>query len=154
MAGRKQYETRHWPYRFNPGVLAIHAAKKLVKREDLDRLCAEICEDEFGCHWELTLPRGAIIGTGRLVDCAPAHRLRDKVSEEEQALGDWSDGRYVWLLDYRCPLKVPLPWRGMQSFFDVPEDVVRQHRPEPLISPQQEKQKVTQQQSADRAAKE
>lgn len=113
--GRKHYETRHWEPKFR-GPIAIHAAKKLCT--DIDEELRAICEDEFGGHWAMDLPRGAIIGMGELVRCIKTDGLQ--VDEEEFAQGNFGPGRFAWELQNRRKLDAPAPFRGHQSIFDWP----------------------------------
>lgn len=131
VARRKIHETRHWapPVTIKGmpvlgATIGVHAAKRLIARDDLDPLCARICDDEFGLHWERTLPRGLVIGAGRLVACWQTAARRRQVTQEEQALGDWSDGRYAWQLIDTVQFARPIPWRGQQAVFDVPDEAI------------------------------
>ena len=125
----KIHETRDWAVPAKAcgrpvlgATIAVHAAKRLVKGNDLNPVCANICEDAFGCHWERTLPRGAVVGTGRLVACWKTEARRGGVDDSELALGDWSDGRYAWQLADVAPLVRAVPWRGLQGWFEFPEE--------------------------------
>ena len=57
---RKVHETRHWST-LHRGWLLVHAAKRKIDR-DIDPALNEILIDEFGPHWGLDLPLGALIG--------------------------------------------------------------------------------------------
>ena len=37
----------------------------------------------------------------------------------EREMGDYSPGRFAWILKDIRPLKTPLRWKGGQSFFQV-----------------------------------
>jgi hypothetical protein len=125
--GRKRFETRGWATAYR-GPLAIHAAKKLIAApgEELD----EILIDQFGADWRMTLPRGAIIATTHLVACHKTEALESLTwlpqakATEEKAQGDFSPGRYAWEIFGLVPLAPPIPWRGRQGLFDVPDDAV------------------------------
>lgn len=91
-----------------------------------------------------TLPLGAIVAVARLVTVLPLdgfsvgcyyrvwdeHELdgtpleetppRTEFTFQEQALGDFSPGRYGWVLADVRPLAQPIPWKGAQGLFDVP----------------------------------
>ena len=119
----KTYETRHWPTTYR-GPLLVHAAKKKdgdVKYafEDED-ICADLMSvDIVGMHY------GAIIGQVELVDCQPMVRLPEP-SDRERRWGNWSPERFAW---ERGPnytvFAEPIPYRGQQGFFDVPDSVLR-----------------------------
>lgn len=119
-AGVKVHETRHWRCDDQLGqAIAIHAAKKLITRAGLDPLCAAICNRCLGSDWERTLPRGALIGRGKIVACWRTAARRDQVSADERALGDWSDGRYAWQLAEVAAYATPIPYIGRQKWFAV-----------------------------------
>lgn len=119
--GRKRFETRHWDT-LHRGPIAIHAAKRVVT--DLDPELAEIVIDEFGGHWAMDLPRGALLATGRLVACHPVANLI--VPAEEWAQGNFGPGRYAWELAGLRPLARAVPWRGRQGLFEVPAQLVEE----------------------------
>ncbi len=125
----KLHETRDWPVpaRFSGkpvlgATIAIHAAQRLIKGGDLDPACAAICTEAWGAGWEKILPRGAIVGSGRLVACWKTEARRRDVADDELALGNWSDGRYAWQLADAKPLMRPVPWRGQQGWFEIPDE--------------------------------
>lgn len=114
--GRKHFETRHWATHYR-GELLVHAAQKICVN-DIDDALRSICEDEFGRHWAVELPRGALIARCRLMDCIPTARLH--VDKDESAQGNFALGRYGWDPADMALLDHPIPWRGRQSLFDVP----------------------------------
>jgi len=124
----KLHETRHWatPYR---GPLMVHAAKKFVK--DVEPELSTILDDEFGWCWDSDLPTGVIIGMVDLVDCVPTDDLyygRNNLSVDElidKLCGDHDWGRFAWRRGSYRRFKQPIPYRGHQSFFDVPEAIVK-----------------------------
>lgn len=90
------------------------------------------------------LPRGAIVAVARLVDCRPIvggyeHDHLDEpmdyrigyvrdgrivaLTEQERAFGDYTPGRFAWLLADVRPLRVPVPCRGAQGLWAVPAGV-------------------------------
>lgn len=124
--GRKTYETRHWETSHR-GPLAIHAAQKICV--DLDDDLIAILEDEFGGHWARELPRGAVIAYGDLVNCISTDRLH--VDPEERAQGNFTPGRYAWDIANRTLLDRPIPSRGHQAIFDVPDLIITGKSPPP-----------------------
>jgi hypothetical protein len=60
--------------------------------------------------------------TGRFVSCVPGSV--HAVSPQELALGDYTPGRYGWVLANVQPLTEPVPCRGRQGLFRVPLDAV------------------------------
>jgi len=141
-AGIKRNETRSWETEHR-GQLAIHAAKlsalDLQRRigEDayiaLNRLCLA-----HGLGYIPMLPRGCIVGTVEVVDCreidrnvigvpVTVNRLSSAccsveiVSEFEQALGDYTPGRYAWIGVNHRTIE-PIPWRGQQGLWTLPDE--------------------------------
>lgn len=129
--GRKQFETRHWATSHR-GRLLVHAAQKICS-EDISEELREICEDEFGGHWAIDLPRGALIAGCFLVNCIPTAGVNVRGGErfpaltidaEERAQGDFTPGRFAWESQNMQLLDRPIPWRGRQGLFDVPDYII------------------------------
>lgn len=138
--GSKRIETRHWATAYR-GPLLIHAAKRCNKTEM--RAYAEqsawlnALRLDFDCGplWE-ALPLGAVVAVCNLVDCKPSEsftaaeldeqRQRDGEKDPwtERMMGNFEPQRFGWLLDDMHPLGVPVPYRGGQSFFNVPRALV------------------------------
>ncbi len=119
VCGAKRIETRHWSTKVT-GRVAIHAAKRW------DNQCANayglLSERSDFCGlmpMEEGLPFGAIVGTVRIIGCAPVETMRDKLSELELALGNFGDGRWGWLLEDAVRYHEPIPYRGAQGFFNA-----------------------------------
>lgn len=125
--GEKKIETRSWrtPYR---GTLAIHAAKGFPRSA---RLLAEESPfaNSLAAHalYGHMLPLGQIIAVCDLGDVLFIHQGRYLVEpdftdverhvvippdEPEKSFGDYSPGRYMWLLENVRMLKTPIPARG------------------------------------------
>jgi hypothetical protein len=144
--GSKRIETRSWPTSYR-GPLAIHAAKRCVIDEMLEFSCSwtwcgalrkiglqmggEKMLDEL-------LPFGAIVAVCRLVDCRPTDsftqgeldrvRMPDGETLEiygwtERMMGDFSLGRFGWVLDDVKPLASPIPYAARQNVFEVDASV-------------------------------
>lgn len=125
--GAKPFETRAWsPPLWLIGI-AIHAAKKAVDADN--RAWAR----EHGIE---ELPMGAVVctailagayrvgpsrvGTGlRIIAALPGSREMAVISADE--FGDYSDGRWAWLLADVARLRQPVPARGAQGFWDWSE---------------------------------
>jgi len=128
--GAKIHETRAWPVPAKidgrallGATIAIHAAKRVERAEAGARL-AEICRARWGAGWERILPRGAVVGTGRLTACWRTGERYRSIGADEEALGNWSPGRYAWQLADAKPLLRPVPWRGQQGWFEVSDDAL------------------------------
>jgi hypothetical protein len=128
--GAKRIETRSWqtPYR---GPIAIHAAKGLngIRKGATEGDFAELCctspfidaldawWDEFDPDgWKFSpefLPRGAIVAVADLVEIEDADAIVGRAARwGEQAFGDYSAGRYGWMLDNVRALPSPITCRG------------------------------------------
>lgn len=145
-AGSKTNETRHWRTNYR-GPLAIHAAKRRVVDE---LIFFGSCwnwvgalgplEATFGRDWKLwnELPFGAIVAIGNLVDCRPTESFTqgeldvkryqdDDVSKlygwTERQMGDYDLGRFGWVFENLRALPEPIPFKGSQGFFEVPDEL-------------------------------
>ena len=104
----KRYETRSWCTSYI-GPLAIHASRN---------------RDEAAYSGiALDGPFGAIVAVGRLVACHRVEAIRESLSEAERDVGDYRDGRYAWEIADVVKLTHPVPWRGHQGLWSVPQDV-------------------------------
>lgn len=124
----KIHETRHWETRHR-GQLLVHAAKKFVK--DVPAELDGILHSEFGHHWGIDLPTGAVVGVVNLTICvrtADLYLNRSDLADEQltdYACGDHSYGRFAWRRSSYRRFNNPVPFRGHQSIFEVPDDLVR-----------------------------
>ncbi len=120
----KHFETRHWDTRHRGGI-AIHAAKRLEAVSIADEL-AELCERAFGADWRSSLPRGAIVATAELAGVWPTARAmrRGMIGATEFVCGNYAPGRYAWQLESVRAIEPPVPYRGRQGLFTVPDGLV------------------------------
>ena len=139
MLGVKPYETRSWAAH-RPLIgkrIWIHAAKA---KDDILEL-AEYCEDlrdglppeepyetfrrvlvEGGFTKFSDIPLGCILGSAMLAWSRPTTQIPNP-----GPFGDFSPGRYAWHMTEIIPLRTPVPFKGMQGFFDVPDDLPGLH---------------------------
>ena len=120
----KLHETRHWHIKdqwrdSRPGDrIAVHAAKKFEK--DHDPTLAEILRKAFGPDWFRTLPTGALIGSIAVIGCYPTATLHD-LGADDIVCGNFEEGRWAWRGENPQILAKPIPWRGSQGIFNVPD---------------------------------
>jgi activating signal cointegrator 1 len=122
--GLKQIETRHW-LTYYGGPIAIHAAQRWTEDQlfALERLCNQfpIARAQFDALLKKNggqLPRGAIVAIAEMEDCVLTHAI-SPLTEMERAWGDYSAGRYGWILRNVRPLETPIPMCGRQGLFNV-----------------------------------
>lgn len=138
--GEKRVETRSWatPYR---GPVAIHAAKGLAEpvcNEDglREYVAADPYAEALGRHGYVVaeeLPRAAIVAVVNIVACLPTNNLGTamkalpeladfETGEFERQFGDYGPGRFAWLLEGLHRIDPPIPYRGAQKLWEIPED--------------------------------
>lgn len=127
--GMKHYETaiRRTHIR---GQVYIHAASTLRPRfyvpflMDTDDLPES---STYTLEWLRSLPLGAILGTVEIVDCVSTEEIRDGLSEQERAFGNYGDGRWAYVL--ANPTKYPesIPVKGKQGWWYFDEAVKKIH---------------------------
>jgi activating signal cointegrator 1 len=128
--GQKKIETRSWRTNYK-GPLLIHAAKgypKSAQRMMNNPIFYEAFR--FGKAIELWpepgLPLGAIIATCELIQCVRTSAVElwpDPISETERTFGDYSDGRWAWLLGNIKPLPKPIPAKGALGLWEYPMEL-------------------------------
>ena len=125
--GAKTIETRSWSTQYR-GQLAIHAAKKRLRREDVEWMPRQFWEAFMtamgktgGSPSEVltALPYGSIVAIATLVECVPVE-LAQYIAPQERLFGDFRPGRFAWILKDINTLTTPIPFRGMQGLFEVP----------------------------------
>jgi hypothetical protein len=148
--GEKTYETRSWytPY---TGPIAIHASKTQNETKALnDRIAVlkakpELFPEDSGftraaydafklwkereglASWNLgQLPFGAIVCTAELTGMYQAHLIHQSLTGRVRQFGDFGHGRWAWRLENVRMLKTPMPYRGQQGLWTLPDDVVGQ----------------------------
>lgn len=132
--GAKQIETRSWATSYR-GPIAIHAAKRKVKRELIELARDDSYIAALGVKRSETypvfneLPLGAIVAIAELVDCKPVEQFAwehigiDRGGWCERDLGNYDRGRFGWVLSNVRAI-TPIPWRGEQGIFNVPDSVL------------------------------
>lgn len=116
--GIKKIETRHWSTNYR-GPLAIHAAKRWDGQQ------REFAMIEHGLgRLPKRLPFGAVIAVCDLIDVQPTDELVLEIGAVEKMYGNYSAGRFGWILADVRELSEPVPFKGHQSFFDVPDNLL------------------------------
>lgn len=143
--GAKRIETRSWETSYR-GPLAIHASKGLpgwvadVVRSDPQFATAlgNLLDPRGKVLGDL--PRGCIIAICQLVSVKfiganadgwswtgpDGRQFSYQLTDRERAFGDYTPGRYAWLLDDVRPLDVPVPARGALGLWEAPLTFGRQ----------------------------
>lgn len=124
VAGIKPHETR--PRRTNiRGRVAVHAGMKEIDAV-LKRCSEEYREKIIQLQHESpfidnVLYRGGIIGTVEIVGCVPVEEVVNRLTERERLLGDYSPGRFAWVLKDPIMFDEPIPARGQQGWWEWEE---------------------------------
>lgn len=124
--GCKRIETRSWRQLMNPGeVIAIHAAKReesIMWGSPEDEARRAVARSLHPCA--TTYPLGAVVALctfRRVVGVdAPDFTL---LSVLERSLGDFSPGRYGWVIGELAAMQEPIPCKGAQRLWTLPDDV-------------------------------
>jgi hypothetical protein len=133
--GAKRIETRSWRTDYR-GPLAIHAAKTYP----LAARGLRYDEPFYRALWDagikpdMPIPIGAVVAVCDLVSVvttqyaktpggigwgAPDGRIYDfTLTDEERAFGDYSNGRYAWLLADVRSLAEPIPAKGALGLWE------------------------------------
>lgn len=89
--------------------------------------------------WHLILPFGAILAVCNLTDCRatdshlaefldlkriPAGEGNEIFQWTERDMGNFEPGRFAWELSNIRPLLKPIPYKGHQGFFNVPDELL------------------------------
>lgn len=115
--GLKLVETRSWatPYR---GLVAIHASRNRGSVMDGTAknlfLAAGVALPE---HW----PFGCIVAVATLWDIQRTENMTS-LSPLERIFGDYTRGRFGWVLREVKKLERPIPARGMLGLWRIPKD--------------------------------
>ena len=110
--GHKRVETRSWPTHYR-GPLAIHSAR------GFPTWARQFAEEERAVgRLPSRVPCGAILCTVWLADCRPAQDVALEVSALERHLGDFTCGRWAWILEDLHVFSEPIPASGAPSLWE------------------------------------
>ena len=140
--GHKTTETRSWPAPESlvGSRIAIHAARRRPRRDEWNDRVAEALAG-------MDLPLGVIVATARVDGCVrvlsngfaklsePAdpgkvwvvdrfgQEHRDAYRMNSDPYGDYSEGRWIWLLSRVRTVEPPIEARGRRDVWTLPRDV-------------------------------
>jgi hypothetical protein len=115
--GKKRIETRKWKTGYR-GMVAIHASKRMSKEDREFMRSLGI----FPPEWKP--PMGAILGTVTLADVKRVEEVRGNLSDLERSLGNYSDGRWAWVLTDIMAFDQSISCGGALRLWEVPEVIV------------------------------
>lgn len=124
-AGMKRIETRSWPTAYR-GEIAIHAGMHpmFCDTDDLALALLEMrTKSKDLAAYEKLLARGAVVAAAMLVDCVRTEDVAVDLGETELLLGNYSRGRWAWLLGNVIALDHPVHCRGQQGLWTLPPEV-------------------------------
>ncbi|UIN38338.1 ASCH domain-containing protein [Methylobacterium oryzae] len=128
--GHKLVETRGFPA--PKGLIGQRigiASTKIVRPEQRDAMKDPVFARYY---FETNLPRdieelpnGYLLGTVLLHSCEPiSEEDLEDVTEEEKVYGWWTEGRYAWRVREPDAFDDPVPVRGAQGIWTLPDAVV------------------------------
>ena len=100
------------------GFLAIHASKRWTKAE---REYVAYFKERFpALRMSLAdeLPLGCVVAAVDLVAVHRVEDIRDSLSKEERAFGNYDNGRYAWELKVVKLPDAPIPAKGQQGLWE------------------------------------
>lgn len=75
--------------------------------------------DGSGFRENRVAPR-RVVGTVEIVDCVPVENIMDSLDERELLLGDYSPGRFAWILKNPAMFDTPISACGQQGWWEWP----------------------------------
>ena len=119
-SGKKRCETRSWKTNYR-GELLIHAGKKNMT-DTMRQTIFESRHMEQAGVFDTEMVTGAVIGKASLVNCVlidePIVELIKEQHLDEYAFGDFTPGRYAWVMEDAKLFDKPIPARGRQGLWD------------------------------------
>ena len=115
--GAKQIETRSWDTSHR-GVIAIHASKGFQPWQ----VALSTTDPFYEALNGINLPLGAIIGVVDVVSTWSTDLIVNMpISDIERQFGDFTPGRFAWVLEEAVALPAPIPCQGMLGLWEVPK---------------------------------
>lgn len=124
LAGIKRFETRtrrtsiRGRVGIHAGLKGFDAAMKGYSEEYKAQIAAMQHESPFIDH---ALFRGGIIGTVQIVDCVPVEEISAALTNRESLLGDYSKGRFAWVLESPIIFSEPIRIQGKRGWWNWDE---------------------------------
>ena len=126
--GAKKFETRSWKTSYR-GPLAMHAgiSKKYLDLGWQEPFFSALSPlHKFGEDGGMSLMwwLGYVVATCDLVDCIEiTPDFIESLTREEICFGDYTLGRYAWDLENVKQLEKPIPTKGKQGLWILPEEI-------------------------------
>lgn len=129
--GCKHMETRSWPTKYR-GEILIHASKKPYSQvrkilPTKDRRYIEDLLQINRVNGQEHVPTGVIVGKAELTGCMKiTESFRSglaNIRPEELILGDFTPGRYAWIMERPVLFKEPIPAKGMQGLWNYDGEI-------------------------------
>lgn len=127
--GLKQIETRSWSTAYR-GPLLIHASKGkageiFAHEPPFKKYITDFKQLPFGyIIGKVILTDVVRIGTGDLSHVSD--EMLNKLTMEEKAFGDYTPGRFAWILENPVALKTPLGARGSLILWEFDEGLIKE----------------------------
>jgi hypothetical protein len=121
--GAKKIETRSWFTHYR-GPLAIHAAKgfpKWAREFTMEPECYEAVKLFTAGRIKTfpSYPTGVVLAVCRVVACTlTSQAFEERLSAKERAFGDYSPGRFAWVLEDVQALPTPIPAKGALGLWE------------------------------------
>jgi len=139
MCGAKTIETRSWYTKYR-GPLLVCAAKgglpiyeliNLLSQTAFLKGLAPLVGLPLNLKGDIPVPypkivdlnHGKALTVVNLVDCKKTDDLMQREFVDDKPFGDFSCGRYAWILKDNRPVK-PFRVKGHQGFFQVPDELI------------------------------
>ncbi len=127
VSGAKQIETRSWSTAYR-GPLLIHASKGkageiFANEPPFKKHIADFKQLPFGyIIGKVILTDVLRIGTGTL--SYASDEIMNKLTMEEKAFGDYTPGRFAWLLQEPLVFKTPIGAKGSLTLWEFDEALI------------------------------
>lgn len=132
VTGKKHIETRSWKTNYR-GEILIHTGKKdplfgfcMMTDNTKKRVLRVLGLPEIFNRFQ-KFPTGEILGKAILADCVLIDKeiaaLIKEQRPDEYAFGDFTPGRYAWVMENPVAFDKPIPARGKQGLWNWEGDV-------------------------------